>query len=210
MAWVIVMYNLIALIVGYLFGNILCAFIVCKIKFGMNPTQIGSHNPGTANVGSIFGKKWGLLTCVGDIVKAILAFILVLIVCPMHIFLAYCGLGLMLGHAFPFWNKFNGGKCVAVSLPIVIFFDWQWGIFCIIIELLLMIILKNLAVSPVISLLIYSIAMFVIYSNCAGILFFIGWCVMLYKFRNDLVAYCKGKGKRTDILFLFKRVLKHK
>lgn len=62
MAWVIVMYNLIALIVGYLFGNILCAFIVCKIKFGMNPTQIGSHNPGTANVGSIFGKKWGLLT----------------------------------------------------------------------------------------------------------------------------------------------------
>ena len=124
MAWVIVMYNLIALIVGYLFGNILCAFIVCKIKFGINPTQIGSHNPGTANV---------------------------------VVFLA-----------------------------------------------------RNGVFSPVISLLIYSIVIFVIYSNCAGILFLIGWCVMLYKFRNDLVAYCKGEGKRTDILFLFKRVLKHK
>ena len=56
-----------ATLIGYVFGNFLTAMIVGKIFLKINPTEYGSHNPGTANMGAVFGKKWGILTCLGDL-----------------------------------------------------------------------------------------------------------------------------------------------
>lgn len=58
-----------ATLIGYLFGNFLTAMVVGKIFLKINPTQYGSHNPGTANMGAVFGKKWGILTCLEDGLK---------------------------------------------------------------------------------------------------------------------------------------------
>ena len=62
-----------ATLIGYLFGNFLTAMIVGEIFLKINPTQYGSHNPGTANMGAVFGKKWGILTCLGDLLKSLIA-----------------------------------------------------------------------------------------------------------------------------------------
>ena len=59
------MNEFVSLVIGYFLGNILFAMIVTKIFLHKDPTKYGSGNPGTANVGAVFGKKWGILTCIG-------------------------------------------------------------------------------------------------------------------------------------------------
>ena len=56
-----------ATLIGYLFGNFLTAMVVGKIFLKINPTQYGSHNHGTANMGAVFGKKWNLLSINGNV-----------------------------------------------------------------------------------------------------------------------------------------------
>ncbi|GAA0197063.1 hypothetical protein GCM10008918_18270 [Lactobacillus kefiranofaciens subsp. kefiranofaciens] len=60
-------------IIGYVFRNFLTAMVVGKIFLKINPTEYGSHNPGTANMGAVFGKKWGIMTCIGDLLKSLIA-----------------------------------------------------------------------------------------------------------------------------------------
>lgn len=110
-----------ATLIGYVFGNFLTAMIVGKLFLKINPTEYGSHNPGTANMGAVFGKKWGILTCLGDLLKSLIALFIVYFVFPGHINIAYAGLGLILGHCFPIWNHFKGGKGVAVSAQVAVF-----------------------------------------------------------------------------------------
>ena len=85
-----------ATLIGYVFGNFLTAMIVGKIFLKINPTEYGSHNPGTANMGAVFGKKWGILTCLGDLLKSLIALFIVYFAFPAHINIAYTGLGLIL------------------------------------------------------------------------------------------------------------------
>lgn len=101
-------------IIGYILGNFLFALIVGKYFLHADPTKNGSGNPGTANMGAVFGKKWGILTLIGDAVKSILALTITWLLFKSQLAMAYCGLGLMLGHCYPVTNHFKGGKGVAV------------------------------------------------------------------------------------------------
>lgn len=116
-----------ATLIGYVFGNFLTAMIVGKIFLKINPTEYGSHNPGTANMGAVFGKKWGILTCLGDLLKSLIALFIVYFAFPAHINIAYTGLGLILGHCFPIWDHFRGGKGVAVAAQVAVFYNWKAG-----------------------------------------------------------------------------------
>ena len=71
------MFRLYSLLIGYVFGNILFAMVVGKFLLHKNPTQFGSKNPGTANVGAVFGKKYGIITCIGDLSKTLIALLIV-------------------------------------------------------------------------------------------------------------------------------------
>lgn len=102
-----------AVIIGYLFGNFISAMFVGKYYLHKDPTKYGSGNPGTANMGAVFGKKAGILTCIGDLLKTMLAICLVYAIYHQHLLTAYTGLGVVLGHCFSVFNHFKGGKAVA-------------------------------------------------------------------------------------------------
>ena len=136
-----------ATLIGYLFGNFLTAMVVGKIFLKINPTQYGSHNPGTANMGAVFGKKRGILTCLGDLLKSLIALFIVYFAFPGHINIAFAGLGLILGHCFPFWNHFQGGKGVAVAAQITVFYDWKAGFATLLVALVLTAIMQNLTIA---------------------------------------------------------------
>lgn len=195
-----------SVLIGYVFGNLLFAMIIGETILRVNPTRYGSHNPGTANMGAVFGKKWGILTCLGDLLKSLIALFIVYFAFPAHINIAYTGLGLMLGHCFPFWNHFHGGKGVAVAAQVTVFYDWQAGFITLLIALVLTAVMKNLTIPPLVFMLLFSIYVFT-QSREAGIIFLIMTLIMTWQFRKDIVDFVKGKGKKVDILYSLKKKL---
>lgn len=198
-----------SLLIGYLLGNLLFASIIGKFFLHKDPTKYGSGNPGTANMGAVFGKKWGILTCLGDLAKSLLALFIVYFAFPAHINQAYAGLGLILGHCFPFWDHFKGGKGVAVAAQVTVFYDWRAGFITLIIALVLTALMQNLTIPPLIFMLLFSI--WTIFRNMeAGIVFLIITLIMAFKFRKDIVDFLTGHGKKVDILYTIKKKLGQK
>lgn len=199
-----------SLLIGYLFGNLLFASIIGKFFLHKDPTKYGSGNPGTANMGAVFGKKWGILTCLGDLAKSLLALFIVYFAFPAHINQAYAGLGLILGHCFPFWDHhFKGGKGVAVAAQVTVFYDWRAGFITLIIALVLTALMQNLTIPPLIFMLLFSI--WTIFRDMeAGIVFLIITLIMAFKFRKDIVDFLTGHGKKVDILHTIKKKLGQK
>jgi len=118
-----VVYRIICLIIGYLFGIIQTAFIIGKINH-VDIRQYGSGNSGTTNAMRTLGKKAGSITLVGDVSKAILATLLVRIIFQStdytFVLVMYAGLGVILGHNFPFYMNFKGGKGIAATAGLLI------------------------------------------------------------------------------------------
>ena len=195
-----------ATLIGYLFVNVLTAMFVGHFGLHKDPTQYGSGNPGTANIGAVFGKKWGIITCAGDLLKTGIALLIVHLLLPGEVNLAYAGLGLILGHCFPILNHFDGGKGVAVAALLSIVYDFRAGLITLLIALLLTIVMQNLTIPPLMFILLFSIYE-VTRQREAGIAFLIITAIMTFKFRHDIVAYFTGHGKRVDILYSIKKKL---
>ena len=125
------MERILCLLVGYLCGSFLTAEVVTRRATGKSAREIGSGNPGMANVMSNVGKKEGVLVLVGDILKTALAMGLSWLLFGGAIgrmSLHWAGLGAVLGHNFPFWLKGKGGKGVTVSCVWLILGFGGWGI----------------------------------------------------------------------------------
>lgn len=103
------------ILIGYAFGCILPADLIGRFK-KKSPFENGSGNPGMTNTIKTMGKTAGALVLGGDILKTILAVILCKMLFPAWSDIAplYAGIGVMLGHCYPFWHHFQGGKGVAV------------------------------------------------------------------------------------------------
>lgn len=195
-----------ATLIGYVFGNILSAMLVGRFALHVDPTHYGSGNPGAANIGAVFGKKWGIITCAGDLLKTGIALLIVHLLFPDKINLVYAGLGLILGHCFPILNHFDGGKGVAIAALLSIIYDFRVGLITLLIALLLTIVMQNLTIPPLMFILLFSIYE-VTQTREAGIVFLIITAIMAFKFRHDIVAYFTGHGKRVDILYSIKKKL---
>ena len=103
------------LLAGYLFGGFLTAEVVARCTAGVSARDIGTGNPGMANIATHLGKKAGLLVLAGDVIKTAAACWFCHQLAPElgPTALLYGGLGAVLGHNWPIWYKGRGGKGVA-------------------------------------------------------------------------------------------------
>lgn len=128
-----VLFCLMMVLFGYLIGSIPTSIIIGKMH-GIDIRQFGSHNAGGTNVGRVIGKKAGILTIVLDILKCFLpclaVFLLFNYVRPdflssyehlVELFVALTATGVCLGHTFPLYAGFRGGKCVACFAGYIVF-----------------------------------------------------------------------------------------
>lgn len=116
------MIRIICLVTGYAFGLIQTSYILGRIN-GIDIREHGSGNAGTTNTLRVLGKKAGLIVLLCDILKAFAAVILMHFLIPvlfpgedpelLYLFKLYTGLGVILGHNYPFYLKFKGGKGIA-------------------------------------------------------------------------------------------------
>lgn len=105
---------------GYLFGSIPFAVIVSKIK-GVNIYEVGTGNPGAANVYREVGKKYGILVWILDTVKGIIPMIIGDSLGKPLILIAGIGAAAIVGHCFSLFLKFKGGKGVATMGGVIIY-----------------------------------------------------------------------------------------
>lgn len=122
------MVRLYCILIGYVFGLFQTGYIYGRIK-GIDIREHGSGNAGTTNALRTLGTKAGVITFIGDCLKCILAVLTVRLIFSqsygsvMPLLTVYTGLGVVLGHNFPFYLKFRGGKGIASTAGLILTFD---------------------------------------------------------------------------------------
>ena len=144
---------LIYALAGYLVGSISTAIITCKLMGLEDPRSVGSNNPGATNVLRHGGKKAAIITLIGDMLKGLVPVIAVTMIEPAAAAIALTGLGAFLGHIFPVYYGFKGGKGVATYYGVLLGFSWIAGIAALLVWLLTAFISKISSLSALVSAL---------------------------------------------------------
>ena len=112
------MKTLIWLVIGYLVGSIPWALIIGKVFYGVDIRTKGSGNLGGTNAGRVLGKKVGIIVILLDALKAFIVMFICNKIDPANA--RYAGLAVCIGHCFPIFANFKGGKAVACSMGYVL------------------------------------------------------------------------------------------
>ncbi len=124
MEFIPIVINTALIIVAYLFGSFTSAVVVCRILGLPDPRSQGSGNPGATNVLRHGGKKAAILTLLLDMFKGLLPVLLARVFTDDAWILGTTGLAAFLGHLFPLFFNFKGGKGVATGFGV--FLAWAW------------------------------------------------------------------------------------
>ena len=123
--------RVLSFVIGYLFGTILTADIVCRHYTGKPASEVGTRNPGMANIWKNVGAVPGVLVLLGDIAKAAVAIGISYLIfggAVGRICTEYAGLGAVVGHNFPIWTRGKGGKGVTVTCVWMVLGLGIWGV----------------------------------------------------------------------------------
>lgn len=112
-------------LLAYFIGSISSAILVCKIMGLEDPRSSGSNNPGATNVLRIGGKRAAIITLIGDILKGLIPILIAKQFTSSPMILAWVGLGAFLGHLYPLYFGFKGGKGVATAVGVFIALSWK-------------------------------------------------------------------------------------
>lgn len=132
-------------IIAYAIGSINFSVIISRKMAGFDLREKGSGNAGTTNVLRTVGKKAALITLLCDILKGVIAIFVAFIAGKIvknvdsAMLAQIAGLLVVIGHAFPIFFEFKGGKGVATSLGVILTTNWQIGLICLIFALVIII-----------------------------------------------------------------------
>lgn len=113
---------------GYLFGSVASAIVVCRIMRLGDPRLQGSGNPGATNVLRLHGKKAAALTLAGDVLKGAIPVLLARFLHAPDTVIALTGIAVFAGHLFPIFFRFQGGKGVATYIGVLFASCWLLGL----------------------------------------------------------------------------------
>lgn len=148
----------ISLLIGYLFGCFQTAYIVGKVVKKIDIREYGSGNSGTTNAIRVLGWKLGAVTFFTDIIKAVLAIVVIYLIFEAQLFAIYAGLGVIIGHVWPVFLKFKGGKGIASSIGVMLAVEPILGVIMVLIMTLAVLTSKYVSlgsISMVIAIPIY-------------------------------------------------------
>lgn len=135
---------IIVAVIAYLIGSVNFSVILSKKMAGFDVREKGSGNAGSTNMLRSVGKKAAALTLLCDILKGVVAILIAIIVGAIvknvdkELLLQIAGICVVIGHTFPVFFQFKGGKGVATSLGVLLMSNWQIGLICLVFALVLM------------------------------------------------------------------------
>lgn len=187
---------ILSLVIGYLFGSFLTAEAVSYKYLGKSIQSVGTGNPGMANVMSQIEKKQGFLVLIGDILKILIAMILVWIITGQtntDQIILYTGFGGILGHNYPFWRKFHGGKGVTVTCTWLIVWMPLWGTLCCLAGGIITLLTGYLPLGAILIPLIAIPFAFWQKGTIGGCILILASLIMLTKHYHGLIRIIRGK-----------------
>ncbi len=154
------MTNALLIIVAYLLGSLSSAIIVCRLMGLPDPRTQGSNNPGATNVLRLGGKKAAAITLLGDSLKGFLPVLAAKLIGVPPLVLAAVAMAAFLGHLYPLFFRFQGGKGVATALGTQFGIHWQIGGM---VALLWLLMAKGLNISSLAALVSMALAPLVVW-----------------------------------------------
>lgn len=156
------MLRVFCLVFGYVFGLFQTGYLYGRMNH-IDIRNYGSGNSGTTNALRVLGKKAGLIVFIGDFFKMVLACLLVRIFLKgdpnTDLYVLYTGLGVVMGHNFPFYLGFKGGKGIASMAGLLVSMDWRVTLVCAAVFLGTVIITRYVSLGSIFVVILFFIQM---------------------------------------------------
>ncbi len=185
------------ILISYLFGSIPFGLILTKIFIGKDIRKIGSGNIGATNVLRSGNKFVGYLTLILDILKAVIPILFIKFYYSDQLYLA--SLSVFIGHVFPVWLKFKGGKGVATYVGILFCLNYFSGLVFCIIWLLIFFIFKYSSLSSMTSSFFIPIFQYFFISDPFYYFYFIMFIMIFYTHRENIKRLINKTESKTKI-----------
>lgn len=216
-ASLIIKYILIA-VIAYLLGSLNFSIILSEVVKKKDIRDSGSGNAGATNMLRTYGKKAAVGTMIGDILKVALGIIIAFAILdvPMKyifsnpadaaeiqrvmLYKEFAGLFCVLGHIFPLYFKFKGGKGVAACTGMVIIVDWRIALILFVIFIGVILISKWISLGSIVIALLYPVLIFAFYKNfilAAVALLFMA--IVIVAHRENIKRLAKGTENKISI-----------
>ena len=149
-------------VISYLIGSINFAVLLSKKMAGFDVRTKGSGNAGSTNMLRSVGKKAAALTLVFDILKGVIAILIALLIGKIpdldaSVLVQIAGICSIIGHTFPIFYGFKGGKGVATSLGVLLVTNWNIGLVCLVFALFLMAVTRWVSLGSIAAAVLFPI-----------------------------------------------------
>jgi len=154
---------IIVTILAYLVGSISFSVIISKKMAGFDVREKGSGNAGSTNVLRTVGKKAGALTLLCDALKGVVAILVAYIAglifndVDKSLLVQLAGIAVILGHTFPVFFKFKGGKGVATALGVLLITNWNVGLICLVFALVLIALTRMVSLGSIAAAILFPV-----------------------------------------------------
>ncbi|MGQ4006140.1 glycerol-3-phosphate 1-O-acyltransferase PlsY [Francisellaceae bacterium CB300] len=185
--------NFSLLIFAYLLGSINSAIIVCYIFRLPSPRSIGSGNPGTTNVLRIGGKVPAAITLAFDILKGLAPVIIARMLTDNEFIIACTALYAILGHVFPIFFGFKGGKGVATLIGTLFGFWWVLGLIFVVTWLIVAVITRYSSLSALVATVVASVSVIFTVNLQVATSFLIIAILILVKHKGNIQRLISGQ-----------------
>lgn len=185
-------------IVSYLLGCFSSAYFLGKMAKNIDIREYGSGNPGATNALRVMGKKIGALTFILDILKGIIAVIIGNKLLGLDGKLL-AGIFVVLGHNFPVFLNFKGGKGVATSLGVLMMVNWKIGLVCLVVGVTVIIITKYVSLGSICASIAAPIAMILLLDNIDRNFYLTIWflgILSVVRHRSNIQRLLRGEENR--------------
>lgn len=155
--------SVIMAVIAYLIGSINFSVILSKKMAGFDVREKGSGNAGTTNMLRSVGKKAAAITLICDILKGVIAILIAILMGKFisgangAVLVQVAGIAVIIGHTFPIFFKFKGGKGVATSLGVLIMSNWQIGLICLVFAIILIALTQMVSVGSIAAAILYPV-----------------------------------------------------
>ena len=187
------MYYVLVILIAYLLGSSNMSYYISKIK-GVDMQTKGSKNLGASNAMVLLGWKYGILVGIHDIGKSALAVFLAQLIFPDLPYIgAVAGVSSVLGHIFPFYLKFKGGKGFASYIGMTLALNWKLALIICVIIVLATLITDYIVVGTTLTITIVPTALGIMERNwLLPLILLLGTIVIIWKHRENYVRIVKG------------------
>lgn len=154
---------IITAIIAYAIGSINFSILISKKMAGFDIRIKGSGNAGTTNMLRSVGKKAAAVTLVCDILKGVVSVLIAYCIGKIikdvdgALIVQIAGIAVVIGHTFPIFFQFKGGKGVATALGVILITNWQVGLLCLVFAIIVIAITRMVSVGSITAAILYPV-----------------------------------------------------